>query len=188
VEKIPVSALASSSRLAAQSDTLNQATIVKQITDGTPADKIEKAEQRKNARILKAVSNFRKLAAQLVDAASEVEELVAQGTTSTDAVRLQFVAKWERRYPGEKYPGAVARDMKSVRDLRKHYLDAVLVERMDPFFAETDRYIAKNSHSLGIFAQTIVQYGKGGRQVAGRGAQSDDADLFNRTLDDRRQR
>ena len=157
---------------------------MKKVTDGTAQDPDAKKVARTQAKILKAVSELRKNAAGFVEALADVEELVASGQTSTNAIRLGFIAKWERKpETPKKYVGNVARDNATVKRLRSQMADEDLRARIDKFLEDNSNWNEQNAWSLEAFAANVNKYGVAVRKrPGGRGQTTDDADLFERTL------
>ncbi len=142
----------------------------------------DKADQRKQARILKAVSAAKKDAEALAVSLGTLEELVATGQSSTNAIRIEWVAKWERK-TGDPYLGNIAEDAKTIRRLRNALSDEDLRARIDLYLDDEDPFVRRNVWNLATFARQIARYGKAGRTVASRrGAQTSDADLFERDI------
>ena len=158
----------------------------KQLTDGQPVDVDEKkaiaAQARKDARILKEVSELRKLAAAFVERLADLEERVAHGQNSTNAIRLEFISIWERHEgTPSKYLGNVAEDNKAIKRLRSQMDDRDLRARMALFFADNGRdaeWIEGQAWSLRCFAQLANKLGSRAAKRRRSGRQTADADLF----------
>lgn len=141
-----------------------------------------KADARLDAKLLKRIAAARAAAASVVEELTEIEELIARGQSSTAAIRVEWISAWERKTE-QTYIGNIARDMGTIRTLRKQMSDNDLRARLKQYLADEDQTLRRERWPLAFFQSRVNSYGGGvGGRRSGRGAQTGDADLFERDL------
>lgn len=158
----------------------------KALTTTADATAQKKADARFDVKLLKRMSALRKALAIASEEAASIEDLMARGMSSTAAIHVEWVKAWERRTETT-YVGSIARDVGAIRTLRKQLSDNDLRARMHQYLADEDPTLRRERWPLAFFQNRVNSYGGGvGGRKTGRGAQSSDADLFERDLAARR--
>ena len=138
------------------------------------------------AKVLAALGEIRKVAADLTDRIARLEEVVANGQTSTRALVTEFRAAWERQTQ-DRYVPNNAGDGAVMRRLLKTLSAAEIRTRWGRYFQLDDEFVRSNRYSLTLFGTTAMINRLGGQVVKARpgretrDAQTMDADL-NRML------
>lgn len=158
----------------------------KALTTAADATAQKTADARLDGKLLKRIAAARKAAAAVVEELAEIEDLIARGQSSTAAIRVEWINTWERK-TGQSYVGNIARDVGTIRTLRKQMSDNDLRARLRQYLADEDPTLRRERWPLAFFQNRVNSYGGGvGGRKTGRGAQTSDADLFERDLAARR--
>lgn len=146
-----------------------------------------KADDRFDAKNLKQAMAALRAGEAQVEALKDLVVSIARGQSSAEAIRVEFMAAWEQR-TCDHYVGSVARDLGTIRTLRRKLDDNEIRRRLPLYFADPDAWLEREGWPLSLFATKIVnRYRQSARAVAaGRGRQTEDADLFHQALETRR--
>lgn len=130
--------------------------------------KVEAPPAINPAKVLVSLGEIRKVAADLNDRIARLEEVVANGQTSTRALVTEFRATWERKTQ-DRYVPNDAGDGAVMRRLLKMLSAVEIRARWMRYFQLDEEFVRTNRYSMTLFGTTAMINRLGGHAApAGR--------------------
>lgn len=122
-------------------------------------DAVDRDRAQRRTVFFTELAATKKLAHELLDRIGRLEEIAANGQTSTRALVVEFIAAWQQQ-TGDTYVENWARDLGIMRRLLKALSAEDLRWRMGRYFAQREAFVERAGYSLPVFGQTVNSLGR----------------------------